>query len=144
MIDRDLFLQKYLEDYIEFWDKLNLRSIPLFVEFCAHNISFCDPYHSVSGIEDVSAVLSHRQKVFRGGRYHVYDFIWGRREATAYMHWSFTYRPKKKIFSKAFDDVVIGGMSKLVFLPNGRLLSHEDFFAAHDVSEIKDYKKLAQ
>ena len=142
MIDLDLRLQKYLEDYIEFWDKLNTRSLPLLSELSAHNISFCDLYHNVSGVDDVSRVLAYRQKIFNGGRYHVYDFMWGRCETTAYMHWSFTYRPKKRFLGKEPDDVVIGGMSKLIFLPDGKLLSQEDFFAAHDVEEMAAYKKL--
>ncbi len=144
LIELDLRLQKYLEDYIEFWDKLNTRSLPILRELCVPNFSFCDPYHSVVGVDEACDILAHRQKVFTGGRYHVYDFMWGRREGAAYMHWNFTYRPKKKFLGKVQDDVVIGGMSKLVFLPDGQLLSHEDFFAAHDVAEMAAYKKLAQ
>lgn len=144
MNEPDLRLQKYLEDYIEFWDKLNNRSLPILDALCAQSFSFCDPYHNARGVNEARDVLSHRQKVFTGGRYHVYDFMWGRREGTAYMHWSYTFRPKKKFLRKAKDDIVIGGMSKLVFLPDGQLLSHEDFFAAHDIEEMQAYKKLPQ
>ncbi len=144
MIEPDLFLQKPLEDYIEFWEKLNKRSVLLLPELVVDGFSFCDPYHNVIGPSEVCAVLTQRFKVFNGGRYHVYDFMWGRREATAYMHWNFTYSPKKRFLGKQLDDVVIGGMSKLIFSQDGKLLSHEDFFAAHEVSEMKAYCALAK
>ncbi len=144
MFEPDLSLQKPLEDYVEFWEKLSKRSVLLLPEMVVDGFSFCDPYHNVIGSSEACSVLMHRFKVFNGGRYHVYDFMWGRREGAAYMHWNFTYTPMKRFLGKARDDVAIGGVSKIVFSKDGLLLSHEDFFAAHDVSEVKSYKTLAE
>jgi len=142
MFEHELRLQKPLEEYVEFWEKMNKRSLALLPELVVPGFAFCDPYHNVSGVDAACSLLKHRFEVFKGGRYHVYDFMWGRRQLCAYVHWSFTFQPRKKMFRPMPNDLVIGGMSKIMFLDDGKVLSHEDFFAAHHAIDLKAYSSL--
>ncbi len=143
MFEPDLSLQKPLEDYIELFDGLNPRAMDLLDEISTVSLSLEDPYLKVQGRESVKSLWRRRFSLHQGGRYKVHDFSWGRREATAYIRWSFLFKLKKKkgLFSKKTSDESLSfdGMSQLVFLPDGQLFSIIDFWGMHSGFNIQDY-----
>lgn len=137
MIEPNLSLQKPLEDYVEYVEKLNLRSIPLLDFISDPSFSFQDPYHNVVGRLEASRIFEHRLNTYPNAVYKVSDFMWGRRETVAYMYWSFCYTPKKK----KKDPLIMEGMSELKFLPDGKIYSCCEFWGEHSNFDIKAYKK---
>ncbi len=143
MIEPDLALQKPLEDYVEYTEKLSIRSIPLLDSMSDPSFSFQDPYHRAMGRIEAHRILEHRLKSFPNSSYKISDFMWGRRRATAYMYWSFQYYPNKKIIGKRAqqEPLVMEGMSELKFLPDGKIYSCSEFWGDHSNFDIKPYKK---
>ncbi len=140
MIEPDLNLQKPLEDYIEFFEKLNSRSLPLLGSIVDPSVSFQDPYHYMKGFGDVSLLLERRLSICAQRRYKVSDFMWGRREATAYIYWNLSYKQKKKAMRKvSTDNFLIEGMSELKFYPDGKIFSISEFWGDHDGFDVKSY-----
>lgn len=143
MIDTILSLQKPLEDYVEAFEKQNRRSLGLFEALVEDGFVFQDPYRRAQGASGLSQIMMGRLKMYEGARYKVYDFTWGRRDMTAYMFWSFSYGIKKKALLKSETiDHSIEGMSELVFSGDKKLLSHTDFWGAHEAFDAKAYKAL--
>lgn len=143
MIEPDLSLQKPLEDYVEYIEKMNIRSIPLLETMSGPLFSLQDPYHTVNGVGDAQKLLARRFEIYPFGRYRVHDFAWGRRSATAYIYWSFFYKVEKQKFlgqktSEAHD---FSGVSEVVFAPDGQILSHSEFWGGHDAFDVKAYQK---
>ncbi len=144
MIEPNLSLQKPLEDYVEYIEKMNTRSLPLLDNIAGVLFSFEDPYHNVSGVAAAQELLAHRFRIYSNSRYKVNDFAWGRRESTAYIYWSFIYSVEKRnlVGKRSLDDRSFSGISEVVFSNDGKLLSHSDFWAAHDGFDIKAYKSI--
>lgn len=142
MIEPNLSLQKPLEDYVEYIEKMNVRSLPLLVDMAGVLFSFHDPYHSVSGVSAAQELLGRRFEIYPSSRYKVSDFSWGRRESTAYIYWSFLYNVEKRSFvgKKSLTPFSFSGISEIVFSTDGQVLSHCDFWAAHAEFNVKAYQ----
>ena len=141
-LEPDLSLQKPLEDYVEFIDRLNTRSIPLLPNFVSPLFSFQDPYHHVKGVSEACDVLMRRFDLYPDARYRVSDFVWGRREATAYLFWSLRFKTWKGLMVKRnSEDTILEGMSELKFTPEGEVYSHSDFWGVHDRFNVRAYKR---
>lgn len=143
MLEPDLSLQKPLEDYVEYIEKLNIRSLPLLTTMSAPFFSFQDPYHDATGLNDAQRLLARRFKMYPDGRYKVHDFAWGRRLATAYIYWRFSYRLEKQKFlgKKSSYSCVLSGVTEVMFSPDGQILSHAEFWGAHSEFDVKAYQK---
>ncbi len=143
MIEPDLTLQKPLEDYVEHIDKLNMRSLLLLGEMFSPSCSFSDPYHNVKGADKAYKILEHRFNVCNEARYKAIDFMWGRREATAYIYWTFIYNQSKAgILRGKGETHSIDVMCEVKFLPDGKVYSHSEFWGAHDGFNVKNYGRI--
>ncbi len=144
MIDPDLSLQKPLEDYIEIYANQTQRSIMLFDGVVDDGIIFQDPYRKAQGSAGLISILSDRFKLYEGVRYNVRDFMWGRREHTAYIYWSFIFKVQKRYLTKReISAYSVEGMSELVFSPlSKKIISHTDYWGEHDNFDTKAYKAL--
>ncbi len=143
MIEADLALQKPLEDYVEHIDNLNMRSVFLFSEMFVPSISFSDPYIDIKGASNMQSVFDDRFKLYPDARYKIIDFVWGRREAMAYIYWSFVYMPKNLFGANKYDVASnIDIICEVKFLPDGRVYSHTEFWGKHAEFDIKAYKRL--
>ncbi len=132
MSQPNLRLQKPLEDFIDVLEKLTPRTLPLLTDLFMDDVSFCDPYYRVRGSQDMERLFLHRINSFDAGRYRVVDFMWGRRAATAYISWSFAYTVKK-------ETIRIDGMSEIMFTPDGKILSYDEFWSQHNANHLKQY-----
>jgi len=143
MIEPDLSLQKPLEDYIDYIERLNSRSVGLITNLAEPSLSFQDPYNMIRGVDAAEKLLQHRLKIFERARYKISDFTWGRREKTAYIFWSFIYTPYKKTLSRhAPEQQIIEGVSEVFFSLEGRVESHSEFWGAHDGFDLQAYRKI--
>ena len=141
MIEPNLRLQKYLEDYISWLEKLNERSLGLLGGMCAPNVSFDDPYHGVQGVDAAQVLFGRRLALGDNVHYHVHDFMWGRRESSAYIYWSFSFceKVRKGLRRKQGKNMAVQGMSEFMFLPDGSIFSLQDFWGAHGDVNLKEY-----
>ena len=137
-----LHLQKPLEDYVEIFDNLSVRSVPLLEALCAPNVVFNDPYLEGGGFTFLQAALVQRFKLYPKANYRVQDFTWARREATAYMYWRFHFHPHRRILVRSQDQVSIDGVTELQFGIGGKIISHCEFWGAHPKFDSKSYKRI--
>ncbi len=145
MIQPNLHLQKPLEDYVEYTEKLSLRSIGLLETMSDPSFSFQDPYHNAVGRIEAERTLDHRLRTYKNASYKVSDFMWGRRQDVAYMFWSYRYTPRKKLMERSMPEpLIMEGMSELKFLPDGKIYSCCEFWGEHSGFDIKAYKKPPQ
>ncbi len=142
MIEPNLRLQKYLEGYVDWLEKLNERSVPLLDGMCAPNISFDGPYHAAQGANDVCSVFEARLLLGERFSFHVYDFAWGRGEGVANLYWrmSFGSSQRTQLVRKRMCEVSVDGMSRLMFLPDGEIFSIQDFWGEHDSKYFNRYR----
>jgi len=141
MIEPNLRLQKYLEGYVDWLEKLNDRSVSLLDDMCASNISFDGPYHAVQGANDVCSIFEARLLLGEQFSFHVYDFAWGRGEGVANLYWqmSFCASQRAQLIRKRMCEVSVDGMSRLMFLPGGKIFSIQDFWGEHDPKDFNRY-----
>jgi hypothetical protein len=123
----DLRLQKPLEDYIEFLEKMTPRSMPLIEKICDISIAFTDPVHNVRGQDALQKIFLHRFKTLPGLKYEVDDFCWARRAETAYIRWKLSYDFKPALLKKV-ERRKIDGIVEVGFSPTGKIGSHIEFW----------------
>lgn len=114
-------LQRPLEDYIVYFEKLSQRSVRLLDKMAAPGMRFRNPFNDVTGTDAVMRVIT---KIFEDTdrpKLRVTDAAWGRDGYTAYLRWTFTFSPKGKK-----DQWIIEGMSEVTFGPDGKVVAHLD------------------
>jgi steroid delta-isomerase len=114
--------QRALDAYIDYFEKLNARSVRLIEKLAVPGMQFRDPFNDVAGIEQVEAIL---QKMFvdvQSPKFRVHDYAWGRDQRTAYIKWRFTATMAK---GRQLD---ITGMSELYFNDNALVMTHIDYW----------------
>ena len=139
MLNLDLRLQKPLEDYIEYYEKLTTRSVPLLLKFADISMAFIDPVLNVRGQDTAQKVLLRRFELFPSIRYEVQDFCWGRREAMAYVRWSMSFEAKTGLLKKS-ERKKIEGMLEIGFSPEGKVCSHTEFWNNTQPFLVKQYQ----
>ncbi|MFP4097773.1 MAG: hypothetical protein ACLFU1_03180 [Alphaproteobacteria bacterium] len=150
-----LELQKPLEDYVELLGSMTARSLSLFDSVLDPAFVFEDPYHRTKGVDAFKSLMMERFNLYKRGaagksllRYRVHDFVWGRREGVAYVYWSMICSvhnngslsivgKNTKGKSLSFD-----GMSEVCVLNNKQVISHRDFWGAHEGFHVGAYKKF--
>lgn len=123
MFAQDLRLQKPLEEFIECWERLSVRAVPLLQGMLTPEAVYQDPYHRAQGFEKIEALLLERLKFYP--KIRVQDFSWGRRDGQAYIYWS----------AKGLDAI-----SVVSFFPDGQIVSVVEHWGAHEIP--RSYKKF--
>lgn len=108
-----------LRDYIEYFEKLSARSVPLLDKVAERDVFFKDPFNEVRGLEKMQAVFEHMFQTLENPKFKVTDIAWGKQGNTAYLKWDFVYSLKGK--KHHFE-----GMSEVTFAPTGKVTSHID------------------
>jgi hypothetical protein len=146
MISPDLRLQKPLEDYVEFLDSLNARSVPLLGQHAEISMAFQDPIYNVRGMDAAQKIFLHRIALFPDARYRVQDFGWGRRPATAYLRLAFIYsqavRPSGLLGRLQKESRSVDCMVEVAFSPVGKVCAHTEFWQDNSLFDKKGYSKL--
>jgi hypothetical protein len=118
-----LHLQKPLEDYIQFFERISERSLGLLDQLVEPNVYFSDPFNEVTGVENMKKIFKHMFKTVRNPKFRVLDRAFGGDEKTVYLKWVFTGESK-------MGPLEITGMSEILFSNQGRVLSHIDHWDA--------------
>lgn len=133
----DLRLQKPLEDYVEYFDHLTIRSLNL-LENCADiAMVFRDPVYNVRGRDSAIKLLRRRFEYYPTAKYKVQDFVWGRIPATAYLRLNFTYTQKGNDEAR----ISVPYMVELGFSTEGKVAVHREFWEDMKIFELKVFQK---
>ncbi len=123
MNDIDPKLHRGLQDYCEFYEKLNLRSVRLIEKLAEPGMHFKDPFNDVMGVDQVQKIFKHMFENTQNAKFKVIDSAWGDKERTAYIRWNFGYEMKgRKYF--------VEGMSEVMFSRDAKVMSHIDYWDA--------------
>ena len=122
-INPALALQKPLEDYIQYLEKMTSRSVPLLRKLAVPGMHYTDPLHDVRGIDDIVAIFQKRFTDVRSAKYRVSDYAWGKDGQTAYLRWTFT------CLRETGEDVT-QGMAEVMFSNEDLVMSHTDYVCA--------------
>lgn len=116
-----LSYQRVLEDYIQYFETLSARSIPLIEKVAEPSLQFDDPFHSLKGLDEVEAMFEAMFEVFERPKFKIKDYAWGQHGDTVYMRWVFSCLYKGQRHE-------IDGMSEISFSHNGLVTSHRDYW----------------
>ena len=132
----DINLNKALENYIEFWEKLNLRAARLLHKHVFAGIIFTDPLGQMQGVEHVQYFLEQIMRDNKMLRIKVHGYGWHNNETKVYLNWSATHvsLDKKKQYT-------INGMSDILFGDTGLVLKHTNYWDTQ--SHILRHHKLS-
>jgi len=122
--------QPILEDFLITLEDLCLRSMDIFIDFFAVNMSFQDPVHRVSGRDAMYNIYLVRLKLLGNTHYRVDDFAWGRKAGMLYFHWEIN-----------MGDRCSDGMTELCFTPDQKIISYKEFWSGESPLDCKAYKK---
>ncbi len=123
MGERHISLYRPLMNYIEFWERLSARSIPLIEQVAHPGIRYIDPHHNFGGAERLSKHLEERFETFERIKFKCTNFAWGERDSgnTAYMRWELLAQRKK-------HETHMSGIAELTFSEEGKVISHIDYW----------------
>lgn len=123
MNEDSMRFQKNLDEYIDYFESLTLRSVGLISKLADSHVRFSDPFNDVHGVENMQAILEKMFHEVEVPKFQVIDYAWGRNENTAYLKWNFSYlRKEKKYFCT--------GMTELIFNDDGAVTAHIDHWDA--------------
>ena len=108
-------LHRPLMDYIEYFETLSKRSVPLIDKMAENDVRFKDPLHDVQGLDAFHDIFESMFDRIEDPKFKVQDFGWAQRtkaKNVAYLIWDFTAMSNGK-------GVFIRGMSEVAFSSNG-------------------------
>lgn len=112
--------QKPLEDYIQFYEKLTARSLPLIEGLVSPIVRIKTPEHDDRGSDAYRAQLEHFL-AYTGGapKFKVTDRAWGQDGHTVYLRWECH-------FTRNGQPAHIDAVSEVTFDIDGKVISHID------------------
>lgn len=122
-INPALMLQKPLEDYIQYLEKMTPRSVPLLVKLAEPGMYYTDPLHDVRGIDDIIAIFRKRFTDVKSPKFRVKDHAWGKDDQTVYLRWTFSCL-------RGENEDITQGMAEVMFSKDGLVMSHTDYVCA--------------
>ncbi|MCM2343686.1 MAG: nuclear transport factor 2 family protein [Alphaproteobacteria bacterium] len=123
LINPAMALQKPLEDYIHFLERMTTRSLPLLNKLATPGMHFHDPLHDVHGVAAVMEVFAQKLSNLTAPRLRVKDFCWGREQPVAYLRWDLTGQKDGESF---FEQ----GISEIMFSNDGYVMAHRDYLGS--------------
>lgn len=126
MSEDHIRLHRPLMDYIEYFETLNKRSVPLIDKMAVSDLHFKDPLHDVRGLDAFHDIFESMFERLEQPKFKVQDFGWAQRtkaKNVAYLIWDFTA-------SRKGNDVFIRGMSEVSFSHEGKVMAHIDYWDA--------------
>lgn len=115
--DARLMLLKPVEQYIDFIEKLSVRSVPLLARYAEHGVLFEDRDYSVRGLAEMGVVLEKRSSGRQPLVYKAKDYVVAGDSRTVFVEWS---------VRSGSEECTC--MSKLMFSPAGKVFSHTEYW----------------
>lgn len=122
-INPAMALQKPLEDYIQYLEKMTSRSVPLLRNLAVPGMHYTDPLHDVRGIDDIVEIFQRRLTDVKSAKYRVSDYAWGKDGQTVYLRWTF-------ICIKHDAEDITQGIAEVMFSNDDLVMSHTDYVCA--------------
>jgi len=110
--------------YISFYESLSLETISDLGSFVHENVRFKDPFSDVSGIEAYKKILSSMLIAVPDIRFVIHHCACD--GGVCFLRWTSTATVKRL----GKGPWIIQGVSELLFAPDGRIISHVDFWDA--------------
>ena len=120
-------IKKSLREYIEFFETLSPRSIPLIEKVAESDIHFKDPFNDVRGTDQVQSIFKKMYEDMDDPKFKVIDYGLGQEPNKAYLRWVFWGKGKNKN-----NRLEIHGMSEVTFSPGGKVIEHIDHWDASE------------
>ena len=122
-INPALALQKPLENYIQYLEKMTSRSVRLLDKMAVPGMRYSDQQHDVRGTDAITEIFSRRFTDMSGMKFRVSDHAWGHRNQIVYLRWTATY------VRDGVEDVT-QGLAEVMFSNEGMVMSHADYMGA--------------
>lgn len=146
MTNHNLKYHRSLMDFIEFCEKIRVRSLPLIAKLIEPSVRFHDPFYDEIGEEGMIGLWERRLTRIENFKFKVKDYSWStKQEGLAYIQWQMSGLLNGDLWQQ-------DGMSELIFSPDKRLLSCTEYWArAENIYEepsavtrfLKRWKKSA-
>ncbi|MCB2017497.1 MAG: nuclear transport factor 2 family protein [Hydrogenophaga sp.] len=108
-----------------FYEQLRPQDLDRLDQLYAADARFKDPFNEVRGLAAIRRVFEHMFDTLHDPRFVVTRQLVDGQEA--FLAWEFRFRFRR--FDSATEQVIRGG-SHLVFLPDGRVADHRDYWDA--------------
>lgn len=122
-INPALALQKPLEDYIQYLEKMTTRSAPLLRKMAVPGMHYVDPLHDARGIDEIVEIFQKRFSSVQSPKYRVQDYAWARDSQTVYLRWTFSCL-------REGEEVIMQGMAEVMFSNDDLVMTHTDYVCA--------------
>ncbi len=119
-INPALALQKPLEDYIQYLEKMTSRSVRLLEKMAVPGMRYSDTEHEVRGTDAITEIFSKRFTETQSLKFRVDDRAWGHRNQTAYLRWTM-------ICVRHGVEDTTQGIAEVMFSNDGLVMSHTDY-----------------
>lgn len=111
--------QKPLEDYIQFLEKMNARSLPLLEKLAVPGVHYISALHDARGHDAVIEVF--RARLHQGKqKFHVLHHVWAAEGQTVFLRWQL------RVMEGDHVDIT-NGVAEIMFTHDGQVMSHHDF-----------------
>ena len=120
MSEPTLQLQRPMRDYIEYFETLNARSVPLLDKVAAPGFYFKDPFNEVCDIEAAKRIFAHMFEALDNPKFKVIDYGFSQK-GLGFIKWNFTFSMRGRPFG--FE-----GMTEVTFDKDGKVISHVDYW----------------
>jgi len=123
-------IQEYADKYASFFEEINEDTALCHYEnVFDENVYFQDPFQKVRGLTKVYTIFQHMYKTLYEPSFLIDEIVCDKN--CAYLHWNFSYKRSKNHQSEKFT-----GVSRILFLDNGKAISHIDYWdAAENIYE---------
>ncbi len=118
-INPAMAFQKPLEDYIQYLEKMNLRSLPLLEKLAVPGVHYTHPLHDVRGRDAMMDIFRQRLNGERQ-KFTVTDHAWSRDGQTVYLRWQL------RSLDNGAEDIT-NGVAEVLFTNDGQVMAHNDF-----------------
>lgn len=115
--------QQVLNAYIDFYETLTPRSLPLLRKLVDSEFQFSDPFNTACNVDEAIRVFEKMFEDVTNPKFKVESIGWTRDETNAFLKWHFSGTPKG---SK--DIVEINGLSEIGFTYQNSIGYHIDYW----------------
>lgn len=119
-INPAMALQKPLEDYIQYLEKMTTRSVRLLDKLAAPGMRYADSLYDVRGSDEIAGIFRRRLETVHSPKIRIRDHAWGQDGQTVYLRWTFSCR------RDGVEDIR-QGVSEIMFSKDGLVLAHMDY-----------------
>lgn len=112
--------QRAVEDYIRYWEALNVRSVRLVEKLAASGIAYKDPFFDVRGEDAFEEVLRRYLEGVRLRNIKVINHGFSNDGRTVFLRWEAIIGVK--------ESIALSGMSEIVYDHDALVVGHYNFW----------------